>query len=205
MFHVDEFAASGRIKFVVVDEAHHIGQAKAGQRVAYTQLGHALARLGAPTVLAVTATANDAIADDIGEVLPVRESVIDETGRDNLFVDDQRNIAHRDDYLATLIARGEKTVIYVNSREHSVALARQLRRRVPQLACMIGFYNAGLSRDERKRIEALFRNDDLKVLVATSAFGEGVDIPNIRHVVLYHLPFSDVEFNQMSEIGRAHV
>lgn len=201
MFHVDEFAASGRIKFVVVDEAHHIGQAKAGQRVAYTQLGHALARLGAPTVLAVTATANDAIADDIGEVLPVRESVIDETGRDNLFVDDQRNIAHRDDYLATLIARGEKTVIYVNSREYSVALARQLRRRVPQLACMIGFYNAGLSRDERKRIEALFRNDDLKVLVATSAFGEGVDIPNIRHVVLYHLPFSDVEFNQMS--GRA--
>lgn len=66
---------------------------------------------------------------------------------------------------------------------------------------MIGFYNAGLSRDERKRIEELFRRDDLKVLVATSAFGEGVDIPNIRHVVLYHLPFSDVEFNQMS--GRA--
>ena len=51
------------------------------------------------------------------------------------------------------------------------------------------------------RIEELFRRDDLKVLVATSAFGEGVDIPNIRHVVLYHLPFSDVEFNQMS--GRA--
>ena len=201
MFHTDELAASGRIKFVVVDEAHHIGQAKAGQRVAYTQLGHALARLGAPTVLAVTATANDDIADDIDEVLPVRESVIDETARENLFVDDQRNISHRDDYLASLVATGEKTVVYVNSREHSVALARLLRRRVPQLACLIGFYNAGLSRAERKRVEELFRNDDLKVLVATSAFGEGVDIPNIRHVVLYHLPFSDVEFNQMS--GRA--
>ncbi|MEY8461580.1 single-stranded-DNA-specific exonuclease RecJ [Eggerthellaceae bacterium 24-137] len=201
MFHADELAASGRIKFVVVDEAHHIGQAKAGQRVAYTQLGSALARLGAPTVLAVTATANDDIADDIGDVLPVRESVIDETARENLLVDDQRNIPHRDDYLASLVASGEKTVVYVNSREHSVALARMLRRRVPQLACLIGFYNAGLSRAERKRVEELFRNDDLKVLVATSAFGEGVDIPNIRHVVLYHLPFSDVEFNQMS--GRA--
>ena len=134
-------------------------------------------------------------------MLPVRESVIDETARDNLFVDDQRNIPHRDDYLASLVAAGEKTVVYVNSREHSVALARLLRRRVPQLACLIGFYNAGLSRAERKRVEELFRNDDLKVLVATSAFGEGVDIPNIRHVVLYHLPFSDVEFNQMS--GRA--
>ncbi len=196
MFHTDELAASGRIKFVVVDEAHHIGQ-----RVAYTQLGHAIARMGAPTVLAVTATANDDIAEDIDAVLPVRESVIDETARDNLFVDDQRNIPHRDDYLASLVAAGEKTVVYVNSREHSVALARLLRRRVPQLACLIGFYNAGLSRAERKRVEELFRNDDLKVLVATSAFGEGVDIPNIRHVVLYHLPFSDVEFNQMS--GRA--
>jgi len=91
--------------------------------------------------------------------------------------------------------------VYVNSREHSVALARLLRRRVPQLACLIGFYNAGLSRAERQRVEELFRNDDLKVLVATSAFGEGVDIPNIRHVVLYHLPFNEVEFNQMS--GRA--
>ena len=169
--------------------------------MAYTQLGHAIARMGAPTVLAVTATANDDIAEDIDAVLPVRESVIDETARDNLFVDDQRNIPHRDDYLASLVAAGEKTVVYVNSREHSVALARLLRRRVPQLACLIGFYNAGLSRAERKRVEELFRNDDLKVLVATSAFGEGVDIPNIRHVVLYHLPFSDVEFNQMS--GRA--
>lgn len=201
MFHTDELAASGRVGFVVVDEAHHIGQAKAGQRVAYTQLDRALTRLGDPVVLAVTATANDAVADDIDAVLPIQDSVIDETARDNLYLDDQRNIPHRDDYLASLVATGEKTVIYVNSREHSVALARMLRRRVPQLACMIGFYNAGLSRDERKRIEELFRRDDLKVLVATSAFGEGVDIPNIRHVVLYHLPFSDVEFNQMS--GRA--
>lgn len=201
MIHCDELAASRRIGFVVVDEAHHIGQAKTGQRVAYGNLGRALATLGNPVVLATTATANDAIASDIDAVLPVEEPIIDATARENLNLDDQRNIAHRDDYLATLVAQGEKTVVYVNSREHSVALARMLRRRVPQLACMIGFYNAGLSRGERKRIEELFRNDDLKVLVATSAFGEGVDIPNIRHVVLYHMPFSDVEFNQMS--GRA--
>ena len=89
----------------------------------------------------------------------------------------------------------------MNSREQSVAVARALRKRVPQLAPLIGFYNAGLARAERKRIEELFRTDALSVLVATSAFGEGVDIPNIRHVVLYHLPFNEIEFNQMS--GRA--
>lgn len=72
---------------------------------------------------------------------------------------------------------------------------------VPHLAWRIGFYNAGLTRAERNRIEELFRNDELSVLIATSAFGEGVDLPHIRHVVLYHMPFSEVEFNQMS--GRA--
>lgn len=99
------------------------------------------------------------------------------------------------------MASGQKTVIYVNSREQSVALARHLRARVPGLALMIGFYNADLTRAERTRIESMFRNDDLLVLVATSAFGEGIDIPNIRHVALYHLPFNEVEFNQMA--GRA--
>ncbi len=200
-YHADEFARSGRVGFVVVDEAHHVGLAKAGQRVAYAQIGQAIRRLGNPTVLALTATAPAQVVEDIHAVLPVDDRVIDETARDNLFVDDQRNLKNRDDYLANLVASGEKTVVYVNSREQSVTVARALRKRVPQLAPLIGFYNAGLTRSERKRIEELFRTDALSVLVATSAFGEGVDIPNIRHVVLYHLPFNEVEFNQMS--GRA--
>lgn len=200
-FHVEELAACHRVGFVVIDEAHHIGMAKAGQRPAYLQLGDAISRLGRPVVLAVTATAPDEVAGDIDLTLPIDESVIDETSRDNLLLDDQRNVKNRDDYLANLVALGEKTVVYVNSREQSVAVARRLRRQVPQLAPLIGFYNAGLSRLERKRIEELFRSNDLMVLVATSAFGEGIDIPNIRHVVLYHLPFNEVEFNQMS--GRA--
>lgn len=200
-YHVDEFVAMRRVGFVVVDEAHHIGLAKAGQRVAYATIGQAIAKLGTPTVLALTATAGDDIAADIRTTLPLDACVFDETARVNLQLDDQRNLKNRDDYLANLVASGDKAVIYVNSREQSVAVARSLRKRVPQMAPLIGFYNAGLSRSERKRIEELFRTDALSVLVATSAFGEGVDIPNIRHVVLYHLPFNEVEFNQMS--GRA--
>lgn len=200
-YHAEEFARARRIGFVVVDEAHHVGLAKAGQRVAYAQIGSAIARLGNPTVLALTATAGDEVAADIDSALPLSGCVVDETARDNLYVDDQRNLRNRDDYLANLVASGEKTVVYVNSREHSVSVARELRRRLPHLAPLIGFYNAGLSRLERKRIEELFRAGALSVLVATSAFGEGIDIPNIRHVVLYHLPFNEIEFNQMS--GRA--
>lgn len=200
-FHAEEVAASGRIGFMVVDEAHHIGQAKAGSRPAYKQLADIVNRLGAPVVLAVTATANDQIAEDIQHTLPVSERVVDDSSRDNLHIDDQRGMLARDDYLAHIIGSGRKCVIYVNSREQSVGVARRLRRRVPQLAHMIGFYNAGLGREERSRIEDLFRDGSIRVLVATSAFGEGIDIPDIRHVVLYHMPFSDVEFNQMA--GRA--
>ena len=202
-WHADEFAQTGRIRFVVVDEAHHIGMAKAGQRPAYAAIGSSIAQLGspAPTVLALTATANDEVVAAIKRELPIDVCVYDASSRENLHVDDQRNLRNRDTYLASIVATGEKTIIYVNSREQSVAVARSLRKHVPQLASLIGFYNAGLTREERKRIEELFRSDALSVLVATSAFGEGVDIPNVRHVVLYHLPFSEIEFNQMS--GRA--
>ena len=208
-WHADEFAHSGRIRFVVVDEAHHIGTAKAGQRPAYAGIGQSIAKLAAPgipgspapTVLALTATANDEVTSAIKRELSIDVCVYDSTSRENLHLDDQRGLRNRDAYLASIVATGEKTVVYVNSRQQSVTVARMLRKRVPQLASLVGFYNAGLSREERKRIEDLFRSDALSVLVATSAFGEGVDIPNIRHVVLYHLPFSEIEFNQMS--GRA--
>ncbi|MBQ3301066.1 MAG: single-stranded-DNA-specific exonuclease RecJ, partial [Eggerthellaceae bacterium] len=200
-YHADKLAQSGRIKFVVVDEAHHIGLAKAGNREAYATLDDALSKLGDPVVLALTATADGAVARDIAQVLPIDTCVFDQTERENLVLDDRRGLKAREDYLANLVAGGGKTIIYVNSREQSVALARQLRLKVPQLARLIGFYNAGLSRSERTRIEEMFRTGHLSVLVATSAFGEGVNIPDIRHVVLYHLPYNGIEFNQMS--GRA--
>lgn len=202
-WHAEEFAASKRVAFVVIDEAHHMGLAKAGQRQAYATLGKTIAQLGQPkpVLLALTATAGDEEEAVIKDELSIDINVFDVSGRPNLVLDDKRNLRNKDDYIAHLIASGEKTVIYVNAREHSVALARALRKRVPQAAPLIGFYNAGLSRFERKRIEELFRSDALSVLVATSAFGEGVDIPNIRHVVLYHVPFNAIECNQMS--GRA--
>lgn len=201
VYHAAEFAACRRIGFVAIDEAHHVGQAKAGNRMAYRSLGSVLDRLGNPTVLALTATAPDAVARDVTHVLSLHEHVYDRTCRENLRIDDRRNLKNRDDYLAHIIARGEKTVVYVSSREQSVAVARALRARVPQLASRIGFYNAGLSRVERNRAEELFRTDAFCVLVATSAFGEGVNIPHIRRVVLYGMPFNEIEFNQMS--GRA--
>ena len=199
--HANELAQVSTIGFVVIDEAHHVGTSKAGFRPSYTRLGNAICRLGNPQVLALTATADDAIAEDIRHAFGLDDMVFDNTERSNLQVIDQRNSKKRERYLASLVAQGEKTLIYVNSRMETVALVRRLRKQEPHIASLIGFYNAGLSRAERERVEMLFREGGLQVLVATSAFGEGVDIPGVRHVVLYHLPFSEVELNQMS--GRA--
>lgn len=199
--HADRFAQSGRIGFVVVDEAHHVALARAGNRSAYAGLATTLDALGNPLVLAVTATAGTDETQIIRRVLSIEELVLDPTVRENLKIDDRRDIRNREQYLAGIVASGEKCVAYVNSRDQSLSLTRMLRHRLPALAPYVGFYNAGLSKADRKAIEDAFRSGELRCIISTSAFGEGIDIPDIEHVVLYHLPFNDIEFNQMS--GRA--
>ena len=199
--HRGRFAAARRIRFVVIDEAHHVAEATGGERTAYLDLPDVLEALGRPRVLAATATATDRAASEIDRLLSIDRLVVDDAVRGNLDVDDGRDLASRESRLVSIVAAGGKCVVYVNSREQSVALARTLRRRVPELAGAIAFYNAGLTRAERGRVEAAFREGGLTCIVSTSAFGEGVNLPDIRHVVLYHMPFGAVEFNQMS--GRA--
>lgn len=199
--HASEIASCANVGFVTIDEAHHVGLAREDFRVAYKHISDSLAMLGDPQVLALTATANDSIADTLIASLPLDVFITDDATRANLHIDDKRNIRKKDLYLASIVAQGEKTIVYVNSRMETIMLTKRLRELLPHLAQRIGFYNAGLTREERARIEELFRSDRLRVLIATSAFGEGIDLPHIRHVVLYHMPFSEVEFNQMS--GRA--
>ncbi len=201
--HAERFAASGRVGFVVVDEAHHAGTARSGNRSSYTQLPQVLDLLGNPTTLAVTATAETVVAREICRLAGVdeRDVVVDASVRANLELRDCRGLRDREAALVSLVATGRKCVIYVNSREQSISLARMLRRSIPDLGRHVSFYNAGLTRDERRLVEEAFRSGELCCIVSTSAFGEGVNLPDIRDVVLYHLPFGFIEFNQMS--GRA--
>ena len=201
--HADRFAETGRIGFVVVDEAHHAGLSKSGNRSAYASLPEVLSKLGGPVALGVTATAQTPVAAEICRLLGIGadDVIVDRSVRANLSVRDARELRDREVALVSIVASGEKCVVYVNSREQSVSLARMLRQRIPELGMRIAFYNAGLTRDERTRVERAFRAGTLTCIVSTSAFGEGVNLPDIRNVVLYHMPFGQIEFNQMS--GRA--
>lgn len=201
--HTERFARAGRVGFVVVDEAHHGSTAQMHGRDAYAQLPHVLAQLGNPTVLAVSATADDEAARELMGLLSIPEDgvIVDATSRENLHVRDMRHVRDRDLAVASVIAAGDKTIIYVNSRSGASTLARTLRKSVPDLAPRIAFYHAGMQRAQRGRIERAFRSGEVSCIVSTSAFGEGVNLPDVRDVILYHLPFGAVEFNQMS--GRA--
>lgn len=201
--HADLFAQTGRIGFFVVDEAHHIALSRAGNRPAYAKLSAALQTLGNPLVLAVTATAADEQARLICQILNIKELVIDSSVRSNMHIEDHRDLTTRNNYVARVVSSGQKCIIYVNSRDKSVELTRFLRKKLPNIAPYISFYNAGLSKSIRKQIEEMFRCGELSCIVSTSAFGEGIDIPDVEHVVIYHIPYNDIEFNQMAgRIGR---
>jgi single-stranded-DNA-specific exonuclease len=195
-FHLQRFTpAVSRPALIVVDEAHHVFESK--HRPAYGRIGAAIATLGSPQVLALTATAGDEAFARITSTLGVDAWVIDPTVRANLAMVDARNVTNKFAYIAARVVAPGKSIVYCNSRSEATKIAEKLRTAIGDVA----FYHAGVPAAERTEIERLFRENALRVVVATSAFGEGIDLPDVRNVFLYHLNFDFTEFNQQS--GRA--
>ena len=199
--HAWRFAQSQRIGFIVFDEAHHIQTELLVGREAYHHLRQCRQMIPDAQYLAVTATSDDRITKGICASLAIDRIIIDDTKRDNLFIDDARNIKDRELYLATLVEQGSKSIIYVNSRAQAIELVRFLRKRTSLQGQSIAFYHAGLAQDDRHAIERMFRSGELTTIISTNAFGEGIDVPDVSQVILYHLPFNDVAFNQLSGRG----
>ena len=199
--HAARFAAHTR--FVVFDEAHHLAAAKRGSRTAYADMPRVLRLLGNPCVLAVSATVSNAAASEIMQLLSIHPQNVlaDPFVRTNLQLVDHRVSGQRDEILTSIVASSQKTIIYVYSRGAAQALTSLLRHRLPSQAAHIAFYHAGLAREKRSQIEQAFRTRALTALVATSAFGEGVNVGDVDAVVMYGLVPSLDDFNQMS--GRA--
>ncbi|MGA8575260.1 MAG: helicase-related protein [Candidatus Cybelea sp.] len=200
-FHRDALRGPSAPAFAVIDEAHHLQESR--HRPAYARLSSTIASLGDPQVLALTATASDETFRRVVEELRIDAWVIDPTVRENLQVVDARERRDKHGYLVELFAgksdgNHEKGIVYCNSRSEATSVARRLRR---ALGDEVMFYHAKMPNRERLEVEWLFREGGLRVIVATSAFGEGIDLPDIYNVVLYHLNFDFGEFNQQA--GRA--
>jgi single-stranded-DNA-specific exonuclease len=196
-FHVERFTHErSRPALLVVDEAHHL--IASTHRPAYGRVADVVRTLGSPQVLALTATAGDEVFAGIRRELGIERWVIDPTIRDNLTVVEARNTTNREAYIAANVDPDGKAIVYCNSRPGATGVAEKLRAR---LGDVVAFYHAGVGTAERAQVEQLFREGAIRVIVATSAFGEGVDLPDVRDVFLYHMNFDVTEFNQQA--GRA--
>ena len=193
---------SNAIDFFVIDEAHCISQWGHDFRPSYLHLREILAALGDPPVLALTATATPAVVDDVRRQLGREEMEVFDIGvyRENLRLE-VVPVGSEESKRATLARRlGELPgtgIVYVSTIKDCLAVTELLQAQGVDAAR----YHGRLGARERRCNQDRFMAGDLKVIVATNAFGMGIDKPDIRFVIHYNLPGSLESYYQ--EAGRA--
>ena len=190
-----------RVSLFVVDEAHCVSHWGHDFRPDYLTLGSVARRLGRPPILALTATATDEVRRDIARQLEMHDPHLTITGfaRPNLRFEIRRtvNSAVKDQEVERVLrACAGSGVIYAATIREAERLYEHLRH-----DHSVGLYHGKMAPGERKETQNRFMAGDLRVMVATNAFGLGIDKHDIRFVVHYHFPGSIEAYYQ--EAGRA--
>jgi RecQ family ATP-dependent DNA helicase len=198
---VDQLVAA-RPSLIAVDEAHCVSAWGHDFRPDYLQLGRVIDRLGHPPVIALTATASPPVREDIIAVLGLRDvrEVIRGFDRPNIALRVRRftdEAAKRRALAQDAAGRDGLGLVYVATRRDATAYAAELT----EAGLRAEAYHAGMKASERERVHTLFSTDGLDVVAATSAFGMGIDKPNVRYVLHSAPPESPDSYYQ--EIGRA--
>lgn len=199
-----DFAYYADISMVTVDEAHCISQWGQDFRPSYLEIADFLAKLpDRPIVSAFTATATERVKQDITESLHLQNPVTVVTGfdRPNLFfrVVNRKGGKETDNSILNYVKRheDESGIIYCATKKNVDSVYALLL----QYGIEAGRYHAGLSLEERKKNQDDFTYDRMRVMVATNAFGMGIDKSNVRFVIHYNMPQSMENYYQ--EAGRA--
>jgi ATP-dependent DNA helicase RecQ len=196
-----ELAATGP-SLLVVDEAHCISEWGHDFRPDYLQLGAFAERLGRPTILALTATASPPVRREIIERLGMRDPAQEIRGfdRPNLHFAVRRftEAKGKEEALVAAVAEAPKPgIVYIATRKASEELAGSLAA----AGVAAEAYHAGLPSKRRGELQDRFMADEVEVIVATTAFGMGIDKPNVRFV--FHAGPSDSIDSYYQEVGRA--
>lgn len=212
------FAVRVPISLVAVDEAHCVSQWGQDFRSSYLGIGEFIAGLPTrPTVAAFTATATERVRRDIVSILGLHTPSITVTGfdRPNLYFD-VISMPRKDkaSWVASYIAShpDESGIVYCATRKETEALAESLNSAVAELRAAGGAdvsdigtiavaYHGGMSADTREKAQRDFVTDRVPVVVATNAFGMGIDKSNVRFVIHHNMPESIEAYYQ--EAGRA--
>jgi ATP-dependent DNA helicase RecQ len=188
------------IRLLAVDEAHCLSQWGHDFRPDYLRLGKVRQALGRPPTVALTATATPEVQEDIVQTLGLQQGRVFVRGfdRENLILEclHVSGKAHKDAVLPELVQPGP-ALVYAATRKNVERAARALR----DAGIRAGFYHAGLDGPERTRVQEDFMAGALPVVVATNAFGMGIDKRDIRCIVHYDIPGTVEAYYQ--EIGRA--
>ena len=195
------FSLQTPVSLVAIDEAHCVSQWGQDFRPGYLKISGFIERLSVrPVVGAFTATATAEVKSDIVRLLGLRDPLSLTTGfdRPNLYFEVARP-GNKPAYFIELIEKhsGECGIVYCATRKAVDTICADLRRR----GIIAARYHAGLDDDERKRNQEEFIQDRAAVMVATNAFGMGIDKPNVRFVVHYNMPKNIESYYQ--EAGRA--
>ncbi|HVU56896.1 MAG TPA: ATP-dependent DNA helicase RecQ [Puia sp.] len=193
-----EYLPSLPINLIAVDEAHCVSQWGYDFRPPYLRIAALREQVEAP-VLALTASATPEVMKDIADKLQLRQPAVFRSSftRANLsysYFSTDAKVQKAADILQKVPG---SSIIYCNTRRASKEISEQLNR----LSIPAGAYHAGLSREERNTIQDAWIKDRQRVIVATNAFGMGIDKPDVRTVIHFHPPES-VE-NYYQEAGRA--
>ena len=211
------FATHADIALFAVDEAHCVSQWGQDFRSSYLAIGEFIDSLpDRPTVAAFTATATERVRRDIVNLLGLRNPLVMVTGfdRTNLYFDMLKlNTREKANWIAHYVAEhaDESGIVYCATRKETEALAQTLNIMVPQLRKAQGSqmedgpiaaaYHGGMPANVRERAQRDFVTDTVPLVVATNAFGMGIDKSNVRYVIHHNIPESIEAYYQ--EAGRA--
>lgn len=197
-----EFVRSAAIDLLVVDEAHCISQWGHDFRPHYRTMSRRLPELKKATVLALTATATPEVQRDIIATLgvPGMSTIIGDFNRPNLRFEviSTNSNEGKDDHLLEMLTKEEGASIVYASTRREAGEAYELLRHHGLSVCL---YHAGLKPAERTQAQRDFLQGRIRTIVATVAFGMGIDKPNIRRVIHYNIPGTPERYYQ--EAGRA--
>ncbi len=191
------------VSLLAIDEAHCISQWGHDFRPSYRDLGDVRSRIGNPPIVALTATADPRVRDDIVQRLGLRNPTVHVAGfdRPNLKFEVAKvaNLKEKFEGIAEQLRalKDESAIVYCGTRKRVEEITDSLQRAGVKCAR----YHAGMADDDRKRIQNAFARDSLRVIVATNAFGMGIDKPDVRAVIHHDMPDSLESYYQ--EAGRA--
>jgi ATP-dependent DNA helicase RecQ len=189
------------VSLFVIDEAHCVSQWGHDFRPDYLTLGSVITRLGRPPILALTATATSEVRDDIARQLGMNDPHTTVTGfaRPNLRFEVKRTVNQtmKDESLREALTNEPGVgVVYVATVREAERLHEEFKTEFP-----VGLYHGKMSGADRKEMQDRFMADEFKAMIATNAFGLGIDKQDLRFVIHYHFPGSVESYYQ--EAGRA--